>query len=63
MHLTGALAASPDGSKFLAKTTGVDSSGQLMAREGQLMPMPLGDPHLVVDYKGCEYQHTRDKML
>jgi len=41
-----------DGSKFVARTSGRDASGQLAVHQGQVLPMPAGDPHLVVDYQG-----------
>ncbi|ROT83797.1 crustacyanin subunit C [Penaeus vannamei] len=41
-----------DGNKFIAKSTGINADGNLMKRNGQILPMPLGDPHLSVDYEG-----------
>ncbi|XP_047478754.1 crustacyanin-C1 subunit-like [Penaeus chinensis] len=41
-----------DGNKFTAKSTGINADGNLMRRNGQILPMPLGDPHLSVDYEG-----------
>ncbi|XP_047478617.1 crustacyanin-C1 subunit-like [Penaeus chinensis] len=41
-----------DGQKFTAKSTGINADGNLMKRNGQILPMPLGDPHLSVDYEG-----------
>merc|ERR1719244_395591 len=40
-----------DGEKFSAKSTGINAEGNLMRRNGQVLPMPLGDPHLAVDYE------------
>ncbi|ROT83811.1 crustacyanin subunit C [Penaeus vannamei] len=41
-----------DGSKFIAKSTGINADGNLMRHNGQVLPMPLGDPHLSIDYEG-----------
>ncbi|ROT83800.1 crustacyanin subunit C [Penaeus vannamei] len=43
---------SKDGSKFIAKSTGINADGNLMRHNGQVLPMPLGDPHLSIDYEG-----------
>ncbi|ROT83805.1 crustacyanin subunit C [Penaeus vannamei] len=44
--------SSSNGNKFIAKSTGINADGNLMKRNGQILPMPLGDPHLSVDYEG-----------
>merc|ERR1719244_6536 len=41
-----------DGEKFSAKSTGINAEGNLMRRNGQVLPMPLGDPHLSIDFEG-----------
>ncbi|XP_063600406.1 crustacyanin-C1 subunit-like [Penaeus indicus] len=41
-----------DGTKFAAKSTGINAEGSLMRRNGQILPMPLGEPNLSIDYEG-----------
>lgn len=43
-----------DGTKFKARSTGIGGDGTMMNRNGQILPMPLGEPHLSVDYEECE---------
>ncbi|XP_027233275.2 crustacyanin-C1 subunit [Penaeus vannamei] len=40
-----------DGTKFKARSTGIAGDGTMMNRNGQILPMPLGEPHLSVDYE------------
>ncbi|XP_042855416.1 crustacyanin-C1 subunit-like isoform X2 [Penaeus japonicus] len=40
-----------DGTRFTAKSTGVDAKGSAITRNGQILPNPFGEPHLSVDYE------------
>ncbi|XP_063598330.1 crustacyanin-C1 subunit-like [Penaeus indicus] len=40
-----------DGTKFTAISSGIGGDGNTMTRNGQILPMPLGEPHLSVNYE------------
>ncbi|ROT83807.1 crustacyanin subunit C [Penaeus vannamei] len=58
-----------DGNKFIAKSTGINADGNLMKRNGQILPMPLGDPHLsrrlrrILDRSLCHPRHGLRELL
>ncbi|KAK7067093.1 Crustacyanin-C1 subunit [Halocaridina rubra] len=40
-----------NGKSFDATSTGIDINGNLLKRTGEIAPMPLGDPHLMVAFE------------
>ncbi|XP_064084041.1 crustacyanin-C1 subunit-like [Macrobrachium nipponense] len=44
-----------DGEGYKVRTSGVNYSGEKQERQGEIYPMPLGDPHFMVDFEGHSF--------
>ncbi|XP_066941254.1 crustacyanin-C1 subunit-like [Macrobrachium rosenbergii] len=44
-----------DGEGYKVSTSGVNYSGEKQERQGEIYPMPLGDPHFMVDFEGHSF--------